>query len=827
MSEFYTQLSEAIFGHPSFQSDLRHLRVWGAKRAFPGELLKSKLAPIQLTNFKRLLESAIVFSLSPKPEHRKIAYEVAIVALDTMGAEYPELKNVVSVIFSRLSNFPANELLKKKAIDPLDNKPLLINMECAIKETLNTVDVDGVPLPLTDFQKRFWHLLQGRKSIALSAPTSAGKSFILKRHLLGKIGEGTPLKVLYMVPSRALISEVSLEIAGLLKKHNFQNYTVLTAPLKWEDQTATPLYVLTPERTNVLLDSNPDIKMDMAIIDEAQKISDRQRGTIFHNSIEKIFEHNPDTQFLFSMPNISNPLMFSSNVVGIQACQEINEVESPVGKNIFLLYKRAKGTKVGMRVGNSVEEIGLLENLQIADLAKQKTADYARLIGDGAQNIIYAHYPATCVEIADNIISKLEPLNSEHPDLRELTKYIAETLHPACSLVKTVPYGVAYHCGYLPSPIRLKLEHLFKSGAIRHLVCTSTLLEGVNLPAKNIFIHNATKVQADFRNLTGRAGRLTKDFEGNVFITQPQDFTPEQILDDAQASISPAIYTEIENELDKVLIALESIENADNAYAISANKIYSEYKKGQIDVFLGKSPRPVPEGSQKRIKVALQKLDAQVTLPWTIIQSNPYFTPLSQVKLHEYIESRFVESVIPGHPLQKNNNFELIAGILNEKLNLFHSVKHLKYIQVLARDWLTEKPFKAILTKQIEYYSDESPEKIIHNTLNTIEQEIRFRLSVAFKCFIDILIHNLGDDPRKESIYAIPLALELGACNWVTINLITLGFSRYAAIELQRIPQFAIPNAETHVLRMWLKENRAHIEKSVAATIREEFSRLA
>ena len=58
---------------------------------------------------------------------------------------------------------------------------------------------------------------------------------------------------------------------------------------------------------------------------------------------------------------------------------------------------------------------------------------------------------------------------------------------------------------------------------IRDRFCTSTLLEGVNLPADNLFIviKNSSyilKNSADFKNLMGRVGRKTYNLIGNVYI---------------------------------------------------------------------------------------------------------------------------------------------------------------------------------------------------------------------------------------------------------------------------------------------------------------------
>ena len=76
--------------------------------------------------------------------------------------------------------------------------------------------------------------------------------------------------------------------------------------------------------------------------------------------------------------------------------------------------------------------------------------------------------------------------------------------------------------GYLPSTIRARIESLYKDGKIRTLFCTSTLLEGVNLPADNLFItshkNGGDMSPVDFRNLMGRVGRIEFNLYGNVFL---------------------------------------------------------------------------------------------------------------------------------------------------------------------------------------------------------------------------------------------------------------------------------------------------------------------
>ena len=85
--------------------------------------------------------------------------------------------------------------------------------------------------------------------------------------------------------------------------------------------------------------------------------------------------------------------------------------------------------------------------------------------------------------------------------------------------------GVAYHIGYLPSAIRMRIEELYRKGLIHTIFSTSTLVEGVNLPADNLFITHYKNGRpemnvVDFKNLVGRVGRIEYNLFGNVFLVR-------------------------------------------------------------------------------------------------------------------------------------------------------------------------------------------------------------------------------------------------------------------------------------------------------------------
>ena len=68
---------------------------------------------------------------------------------------------------------------------------------------------------------------------------------------------------------------------------------------------------------------------------------------------------------------------------------------------------------------------------------------------------------------------------------------------------------------------------------IRYLVCTSTLIEGVNTKAKNVVIYDnkINKSSIDFftfNNIKGRSGRMGQHYIGHVYLfdTPPSDPLP-------------------------------------------------------------------------------------------------------------------------------------------------------------------------------------------------------------------------------------------------------------------------------------------------------------
>ncbi len=111
--------------------------------------------------------------------------------------------------------------------------------------------------------------------------------------------------------------------------------------------------------------------------------------------------------------------------------------------------------------------------------------------------------------------------------------------------MKALKKGYLVHNAQLPNGVKImQLDWFENSKEFNKLLCTSTLLEGVNTTAKNIIItkpytggKNGKYFDAfDFFNLVGRSGRMNKHYLGNAYyIKGPED--KEYIKEDAIKNI--------------------------------------------------------------------------------------------------------------------------------------------------------------------------------------------------------------------------------------------------------------------------------------------------
>ena len=351
-----------------------------------------------------------------------------------------------------------------------------------------------------------------------SAPTSLGKSYIMRTFIREQIAKGKQCNFAIIVPTKALINETTEKLTEVLgpelKEKNYRIVTSAGAMALEEEHNF--IFAMTPERLLYLLILMKDIPIEYLFIDEAHKISKKDgRSAFYYKVVDMLSQRSTPPHIIFASPNIPNPEVYLQLIpdVANRENYKIATKFSPVNQEKFLidfkcfeLHYYNEATQKLTKYCSFPEDKGLL--------------DFVHELGEGARSIVYSNSKDNVVEYALQYAAQLQPLHDS--DLDDLAQDIRQDVHGDYYLADIVEKGVAYHMGYLPSTIRARIESLYKEGKIHTLFCTSTLLEGVNLPADNLFItshkNGGDMSPVDFRNLMGRVGRIEFNLYGNVFL---------------------------------------------------------------------------------------------------------------------------------------------------------------------------------------------------------------------------------------------------------------------------------------------------------------------
>ena len=344
---------------------------------------------------------------------------------------------------------------------------------------------------------------QSENSISVIAPTSYGKTELI----LNTIREKTDKNICILTPTKALLAQtrwriLNAKIDGINK--------VVVHPEMYNPGDAHCLAVLTQERLLRLLKDNPDLSFDYVIVDEAHDLlSSDQREELLASAIIILNKRNPATAFKFLTPFLKQ----SKNLKVRYTEYDLSHymIEEQIKTERIYLYDALQHNGLSMydQYMNEWYECPLeLKNLTCVQFIQQHSAD---------KNIFYFNKPADIESFAVEMIESLPDIILSS-GLETAINNISQYISPEYTLVKCLKKGVIYHHGAVPDSIRLYIEHLYTVfPEIRFIITSSTLLEGVNIPATRMFLLDNRKGRgnlsaSNFRNLIGRVCRFSEVF---------------------------------------------------------------------------------------------------------------------------------------------------------------------------------------------------------------------------------------------------------------------------------------------------------------------------
>jgi hypothetical protein len=393
--------------------------------------------------------------------------------------------------------------------------------------------------------------------------------------------------------------------------------------------------------------------------------------------------------------------------------------------------------------------------------------------------------------------------------LLELADLARKGVHPRYRLAPLVENGVAFHYGNMPSLIRSEVERLFRSGKIRFLVCTSTLIEGVNLSCRTIVLRGPRKgighpMEAhDFWNLAGRAGRWGDEFQGNIICIDPQNAQawPNGVPERARFPIkreSDAVIEQGDSLADyldrRATTDLTKFDDPNQFEQVASYLLATYLRQGSIaESSLAKRHN---HATLARLEASLANIAAQIAIGADIAGRHPGVSALGMQRLLDAFRNYTgdVENLLPAAVDSQDSydRFVTIMRRINQYLfPAFTPDRIVPLHALIVVQWLKGFSLSRMIERNIDYHrrtrrSFKLP-VLIRDTMELVEQIARFRAPKYLSAYVDILNMHLVAIGREDLIDGdvdIGTQLEFGVSSRTLLSLIELGLSRVSAVAL-------------------------------------------
>jgi hypothetical protein len=314
--------------------------------------------------------------------------------------------------------------------------------------------------------------------------------------------------------------------------------------------------------------------------------------------------------------------------------------------------------------------------------------------------------------------------------------------------------------------------------------------------------HSIPLTPLEFWNLAGRAGRLGRDFEGNIYLINLEDWDLQPLNGDKDQSIQSSFTTTlIEKRQDLIDFVRDrehpSGKNENQTLENTFTKLFNDYRKGKLEDVVERFLENEEVEQKAILKASIQEAAERVSVPNNVLERNINISAFRQEEMFYYLLTKIrendYENLIPAHPLQSfrgvdDNYRRLFKRIHTHFEKLRSNDRSHNYFAPLAIKWMRGDSLASMIDNAYNFdrQNNESINisSVIRKVMKNIEQDLRFRYVKYTNCYIDLLVEafrQTGYSELIESVPPIPLFLEVGASSQTMISLVGLGLSRTAA----------------------------------------------
>lgn len=401
-------------------------------------------------------------------------------------------------------------------------------------------------------------VLRGQSAI-VQLPTGVGKTKSIELVIRSSFASGRATTAIIVAPLRALCNEIANDMISAFGDevlvNQFSDVLEEDFSLELFLSFKSKILICTPEKLSYIIHHQADFldEIGLYIFDEGHMFDDGSRGAIYELLISEIRSHiSGKEQIILLSAVLSNAEQIQKWLLGeagvLASDSKIKATPKTIGfasqtKDIH--YYSDDSAQEDFYVPRSIEVIALQKRPrekkqryfpELTD-AKDIAIYYANKLCKNGGVAIFANRTSTVLTVINRIIELRDrgcllaeiKGNSDGKEMSRLAQLMSDYYgeqHPytiACYL------GVVPHYSNLPNGLRLAVEHACRNKALRLVVCTSTLAQGVNIPIKYLFMtsfmvaRNSMRIRS-FQNLMGRTARSGMYTEGSVIVTDPRLF---------------------------------------------------------------------------------------------------------------------------------------------------------------------------------------------------------------------------------------------------------------------------------------------------------------
>lgn len=794
---------EVVFTSQKFINILESIRLHSIQAEFP--MLEMDDVPDEVDwNYALLCASAL--SSEQTEQAQNTVLRIAVACLSLRGSSENH-KSAAAAILERVGNHRSVQLAESRNLLPAGTwkvRPPLLRLESIRKRLELTVPLStGENLAVNSFQGELWRDAERCDWLSVSAPTSAGKSRIVREWFIEQLRTHKRYTAVYLAPTRALVEEVSSDFRKVVPSGT----GVFVMPWDPEiDKTQRHVLVLTQERLHLIQQSHHPFSIDLLFVDEAQSLGNAERGILLQQVLDRAVEDRPELQVIFASPLSANPeLLLTDRPADARAHATTSEAVT-VNQNLIRVegVHRAPAKRVVSLVyGGQARRVGSFTLQQRATLVPMRIAYVAHALGGtSGGNIVYVNGADEAEKVAKNISDLLVDVVDDN-EVEHLQELVRTAVHPKYSLADTLGKGVAFHYGNMPLVVRSEIERLFGEGKILFLVCTSTLLEGVNLPCRSIFMRNPQKGRgkplsdADFWNLAGRAGRWGKEFQGNIVCidTDNEDLWPNLPTVRRRSNLRLATHHGLREPANLVTyirggLAVGSDSASENLFSYLA----AQHATGKdISPHLERIP---VHTDRVEVEQAIATSVADAQFPRDLIARHTGISPVSMQRLLEQFRASGEDPHVFGLPLPEEldsrQRYQDALVLIGQTMTTAFGLpprsgepdRRKWQLSNLIINWMKGMPLARLIEQRVT--GKVTVAKAIRDVMADIETVARFQAPKYLACYTDVLsvyaaergVHNIGHGQD------ITMLLELGVSRPSEVVLMSLGLSRTTTIAL-------------------------------------------